>query len=178
MKNMFQKPWQENLRSDLQRLKKPDRPPRLAVLGIGHELYGDDAVGVWVAGELGALAPNGGNLLAVQGGSAPENFTGTLRRFGPDLVLMVDAALMHLEPGKTGWLSWQETSGFSASTHTLPLNILASYLTAELDCEVDLLGIQPAQTEVGAPLSPEVQQAAEGVARSISEILGISGKSN
>jgi Ni,Fe-hydrogenase maturation factor len=42
---------------------------------------------------------------------------------------------------------------------------------------VDLLGIQPAQTEVGAPLSPQVQQAAEGVARSISEILGISGKS-
>jgi hydrogenase 3 maturation protease len=174
---MLQKFWQKNLQSDLKRLQKPDRPPRLAVLGIGHELYGDDAVGVWVASRLRALAPASESLLAIQGGSAPENFTGTLRRYGPDLVLMIDAALMELEPGKTGWLSWQDTSGFSASTHTLPLNILASYLTAELNCEVDLLGIQPAQTQVGAPLSPEVRQAAEGVAKSISEILEVSRKS-
>jgi hydrogenase 3 maturation protease len=174
---MFQKPWQENLQSDLQRLKKPDRAPRLAILGIGHELYGDDAVGVWVAGQLSGLAPACGNLLAIKGGPAPENFTGTLRRFGPDLVLMVDAALMDLEPGKTGWLSWQDTSGFSASTHTLPLHLIASYLTAELNCEVALLGIQPAQTRVGAPLSPVVQEAVEDIARSITEILEISGRS-
>jgi hydrogenase 3 maturation protease len=174
---MLQKSWQKNLRADLKRLQKPDRPPRLAVLGIGHELYGDDAVGVWVAGRLRTLAPNSESLLAIQGGSAPENFTGTLRRYEPDLILMVDAALMDLEPGKTRWLSWQDTSGFSASTHTLPLHILASYLTAELNCEVDLLGIQPAQTEVGTPLSPEIQEAAEGVAKSISEILEVSGKS-
>ena len=173
---MFQKPWQENLQADLQRLQKSDRPPRLAVLGIGHELYGDDAVGVWLAGRLRGLVPASESLLAIQGGPAPENFTGTLRRYGPDLVLMVDAALMDLEPGQTGWLSWQDTSGFSASTHTLPLHILACYLTAELNCEVALLGIQPAQTQVGAALSPEVQAAAEGVAKSIAEILEVSGQ--
>jgi hydrogenase 3 maturation protease len=175
MRIMLQKSWQENLQADLKRLKKPDRLPRLAVLGIGHELYGDDAVGVWVAERLRVLASSSESLLAVQGGAAPENFTGTLRRYGPDLVLMVDAALMDLEPGRTGWLSWQDASGFSASTHTLPLHILASFLTAELNCEVALLGIQPAQTQVGAPLSPEVQEAAEGIARSISKLLVISG---
>jgi hydrogenase 3 maturation protease len=174
---MLQKSWQKNLQADLKRLQKPDRPPRLAVLGIGYELYGDDAVGVWVAGRLRTLVPASEGLLVVQGGSAPENFTGTLRRYGPDLVLMVDAALLDLEPGKTGWLPWQDTRGFSASTHTLPLHILASYLTTELNCEVALLGIQPAQTQVGAPLSPEVQQAAEDVAKGISEILEASGKS-
>jgi hydrogenase 3 maturation protease len=174
---MFQKPWQENLRSDLQRLKKPERPVRVAVLGIGHELYGDDAVGMRVAGHLSRLAEGQANLLAVQGGSAPENFTGTLRCFAPDLVLMVDAALMGLEAGGTGWLNWREADGFSASTHTLPLHILASYLTAELGCEVALLGIQPAQTEVGARLSPAVRRTAENVAKSIGELLGISGKS-
>jgi Ni,Fe-hydrogenase maturation factor len=46
-----------------------------------------------------------------------------------------------------------------------------------LGCEVALLGIQPAQTQVGAPLSSEVQEAAETVANKISEILEISGKS-
>ena len=168
---ILQKSWQENLQADLKRLQKPDCAPRLAVLGIGHELYGDDAVGVWLAGRLGELIPTSESLLAVQGGPAPENFTGTLRRYKPDLVLLVDAALMDLAPGQTGWLSWQDTTGFSASTHTLPLHLLAGYLTAELNCEVALLGIQPAQTQVGAPLSLEVQEAAEGVAISISEIL-------
>ncbi len=173
----FQKPWQESLQADLKRLQKPECAPRLAVLGIGHELYGDDAVGVWLAGRLGQLHPACERFLAIQGGPAPENFTGTLRRFKPDLVLLVDAALMDLEPGDTGWLSWQDTSGFSASTHTLPLHLLAGYLTSELNCEVALLGIQPAQTQVGTPLSPMVQDAAETVIKKISEILEFSGKS-
>jgi hydrogenase 3 maturation protease len=174
---ILQKSWQQSLRADLKRLQKPDRPPRLAVLGIGHELYGDDAVGVWLAGRLRTMAPARAGLLAIQGGPAPENFTGTLRRFEPDLILMVDAALMGLEPGSTAWLSWRDTTGFSASTHTLPLHILAGYLTAGLNCEVALLGIQPAHTQVGALLSPEVQEAAEGIAKSITEILEISGRS-
>jgi hydrogenase 3 maturation protease len=173
---MYAQSWQRSLQAILTRLKKPERPLRLAVLGIGHELYGDDAVGVWVAGRLGALAGANSNLLAVMGGSAPENCTGTLRRFAPDLVLMVDAALMELEAGGTGWLDWQAAGGFSASTHTLPLQLLAGYLTAELQCEVALLGIQPGQTRVGAPLSPEVQQAAESVAKRICAILEESEK--
>lgn len=170
--------WQGCLLADLTRLKKPDRSARLAVLGIGHELYGDDAVGNWLAGRLCATAAGNARLLAIQGGPAPENFTGLLRRFEPDLVLMVDAALMELEPAKTGWLRWQDTSGFSASTHTLPLHLLAGYLTAELNCEVTLLGIQPAQTRVGAPLSPEVQACAEDIAWCITEILEKSGRSD
>jgi hydrogenase 3 maturation protease len=174
---ILQKSWQESLQADLKRLQKPDCAARLAVLGIGHELYGDDAVGVWMAGRLNELIPACESLLSVQGGPAPENFTGTLRRYKPDLVLLVDAALMNLQPGEIGWLSWQDTTGFSASTHTLPLHLLASYLTAELNCEVALLGIQPAQTQVGAPLSPKVQEAAEAIAKSITEILDHSGKS-
>jgi hydrogenase maturation protease HycI len=173
----LKKSWQESLKADLKRLRKVERAPHLAVLGVGHELYGDDAVGVWLAGRLKEMAPISESLLAIQGGPAPENFTGVLRRYKPDLVLLVDAALMNLEPGMIGWLSWRDTSGFSASTHTLPLHILASYLTAELNCEVTLLGIQPAQTQVGAPLSPEVQEAAENITKSIIEILEVSRKS-
>ena len=175
---MLQTSWQENLRTSLRRLQKPDHPLRLAVLGVGHELYGDDAVGVWLAGRLSKLASSTVNLISLQGGPAPENFTGTLRRFAPDLVLLVDAALMNLEPGQVGWLDWRDTTGFSASTHTLPLNILADYLTTGLGCEVALLGIQPAQTAVGAPLSPEVRKAAEHVAKRIKAILEESTKSN
>ncbi len=138
---------------------------------MGHELYGDDAVGVWLAQELCDSMPKGETFLAVPGGPAPENFTGTLRRFQPDVVLLVDAALMGLQPGETGWLDWQDTTGFSASTHTLPLHLLAAFLTDELRCQVDLLGIQPSTCQVGDPLSQSVQLSAESIIRGLREVI-------
>ena len=111
------------------------------------------------------------------GGPAPENFTGTLRRYGPDLVLMVDAALMDLEPGTDRLV---ELAGYHRLQRLHPYTAvasLASYLTSELHCEVALLGIQPAQCQVGAPSRSKVQDAAENVARGISKILEVSGKS-
>jgi hydrogenase 3 maturation protease len=163
--------WQQKLQADLKSRKKTDRPVRLAVLGVGHELYGDDAVGVWLTERLREALSGNNDFLSIPGGPAPENFTGSLRRFGPDLVLLVDAALMDLEPGQTGWLDWQDTTGFSASTHTLPLHLIASYLTAELNCKVDLLGIQPANCQVGEPLSPSVQAAADSILKDICNIV-------
>jgi len=69
------------------------------------------------------------------------------------------------------WLAWQETDGLSASTHTLPPRVLAHYLTSELGCEVALLGIQLADTTVGAPLSPTAQAAVQSVAQALAELL-------
>ena len=37
----------------------------------------------------------------------------------------------------------------SASTHSLPLSILARYLILEINCTVTLLGIQPGSNDVG-----------------------------
>ncbi len=142
-------------------------------MGIGHELRGDDAAGLWLAGRLRTLATGCDRLLAIETGPAPENFTGVLRSFKPDLVVLVDAAFMEAEAGAIGWLSWQEASGFSASTHTLPLHLLATYITCELGCEVALIGIQPAQLELGAALTPEVRQAAEEISQVFIDTMNI-----
>jgi hydrogenase maturation protease len=73
---------------------------------------------------------------------------------------MIDAAHLGEQPGVLRYLDWRQTSGLSASSHTLPLHVLASYLSAELnDPTIGLLGIQPASTAFGAPLSPEVEEA-------------------
>ena len=66
---------------------------------------------------------------------------------------------------------------YKTISHTLPLHLLASYLTSELNCEVALLGIQPAQCRVGEPLSSEVQASAESVVKSICEILEVTERS-
>lgn len=166
------------LNQTLRRLKQqPDRPPRVAIVGIGHELRGDDAAGGVVARTLqrnhtvNSAASGHDNLLVIDAGPVPENCTGPLRRFGPDLVLLVDAAQMDEAPGAVRWLAWQETEGLSASTHTLPPYVLASYLTGELSCDVALIGIQPADTSFGGPLTPPVEQAVAAVVQTLAEAL-------
>lgn len=168
---MSNKSWQERLRADLQLLSKSDSAPRLAVMGIGHELCGDDAVGMQIAGMLRSLHLDPERILAVEAGPAPENFTGVFRRFKPDLILMIDAALLNEEPGSVRWLDWKQADGFSASTHTLPIHLVASYLSMELNCNVELIGIQPEQTFVDAPLTPRVRKAAEEVVSVIIELV-------
>ncbi|MGB8211950.1 MAG: hydrogenase 3 maturation endopeptidase HyCI [Anaerolineales bacterium] len=163
--------WQASLRASLNPPNRSDTPVRLAVVGIGHELCGDDAVGMRLAGMLRPYAAGQERLLVVEAGPAPENFTGPLRRFKPDLVLLVDAAQMSAEPGQIGWLDLPGTDGISASSHTLPLHILVSYLEAELGCRVALIGIQPEQTFADAPLTGRVQAAAQEVVQALLESL-------
>jgi Ni,Fe-hydrogenase maturation factor len=47
----------------------------------------------------------------------------------------------------------------SASTHSLPLSILARYLRLDLGCSVALLGIQIRSNEMGENVSAEVLRA-------------------
>ena len=164
-------PWQASLKASLNPSNLAEQPVRLAVLGIGHELCGDDAVGVRLAGMLQPLTAGNERVLVIEAGPAPENFTGPLRRFRPNLVLLVDAAQMDAQPGAIGWLDLQSTGGISASSHTLPLHILVTYLVAELGCQVALIGIQPEQTFADAPLTACVQVAAQAVVQALLENL-------
>lgn len=140
------------------------RPPRVAVLGVGNEQNGDDGAGVRVVKELAVRMPVTPGVLLIDGGTAPENYTGPLRRFRPDLVLEVDAANQDEAPGTAAWLDWRDADGLSASTHTLPPSVLAKYLVSELGCKVALIGIQPARLEMGEGLSPQVARAVRRVA--------------
>ena len=166
--------WLNQLEQTLTRLRRPDRPPRIAVVGIGHTLRGDDAAGVLVARALGRLGLTAEHLLVIDAGLAPENVTGPLRRFAPDLVLLVDAAQMDAPPGTVQWVDWRTASGVSASTHTLPCTILGRYLVAQLGCETALLGIQPAHTDIGAQLSGVVRRSVRTLVQKLgAELLSI-----
>lgn len=74
---------------------------------------------------------------------------------------------MNEVPGSIRWIDWQETSGLSASTHTLPPYMLSQYLVNELACDVALIGIQPQGNEFSASLSLEVQRAVDEIVRTL-----------
>ena len=148
--------WQERLSQWAQ-----NRNKRLALVGVGNEQRRDDAVGVVIARRLASLASD--NLLIVDAGHAPENSAGLLRRFAPDSVLLVDAAEMGEAIGSIRWIETGDIAGMSASTHSLPLSMLAEYLRLELRCEVLLLGIQPASTDYGEGMSEEVEKGVDEI---------------
>jgi len=147
------------------------RPGRVAILGVGNDMNGDDGAGVWVARALAARLPATPNVLVVDGGTAPESFTGPIRRFGPELVVEIDAAHLDRPAGTVEWVDWHDADGMSASTHTLPPSVLAHFLSADLGCRVVLIGIQPATLDMGRGLSPEVAAAVESLADRLSEWL-------
>lgn len=163
--------WLTQMQASLNRLKQAKTTPRIALLGVGHPLNGDDAAGIAIARALSAALPAQEHVQVLEGGSAPENQTGPLRAFGPDLVVFIDAAQMDAEPGAVRWLDWRDTTGLSASTHTLPPYVLAKFLVAELGCEVVLLGIQPARNAIAAPLSDTMQAAVDAVTRALTAAL-------
>ena len=148
---------------------QPERAPRVAIVGIGNELNGDDGAGVWVTRKLqeviGRVADS--PVLIIDAGTAPENVTGALRKFAPGLILLIDAAQLNEPPGTIGWLDWRETTGVSAITHGLPLHVIAEYLVTEIGCEVALIGIQPQGNAFDTPLSPEVLLSVEEVVQGL-----------
>jgi hydrogenase maturation protease len=108
-------------------------------------------------------------LLLIEAGLAPENFSGALRRFDAQVVLLVDAAEMGAPVGGIQILDWRDTAGFGPSTHLQPLSTLAEYLSAEIGCQVVLVGIQPAQLDFERALSAPVRRAVRRVAAAILE---------
>lgn len=116
-------------------------------------------------------ATDADRLLILEAGHAPENRTGELRQFAPDLVLFVDAADIGKKAGTVQWILEEDIDGMSASTHSLPLSMLARYLTLELGCEVAWLGIQPASNDVGETVSAEVGQAVNEVVQELNKTL-------
>lgn len=145
------------------------QPGRLAIVGMGQELRGDDAVGVEIIRCLQRDNLSFRSVLLLDVGAAPENFTGSLRRFMPDVVIFIDAVVMNKVAGHVQFVDLQNTAGYIASTHTLSLRLLANYLQSELHCSVFLLGIQPLQTDLCNCVSPSVQQSLNSVVQILSD---------
>lgn len=156
-------PWSK----ELNRLAPVNGAPRLAVVGVGQVLRGDDGAGPAVVGHLQAQLSPSEALLLVNAAHAPENVLGRLVRFRPDVVLFVDAMRSGASPGAVAWLAAEAAEAAGGSTHTLPLNLLAEFITAEAGAAIYVIGIQPAATNFGEGLSSAVAAAVADVAAEI-----------
>ena len=146
---------------------------RVAVLGVGSDLRGDDAAGVLAAQRL-ARGRNSSRKVALGifiGWTAPENLTGEIKRFKPTHLIIIDAIDAGQKPGTILFLEPEVVGGASFSTHTLPARILADYLTSSTRCKVLIVGIQPRNVAFGTSASKTVRGSALYVANAIRRAL-------
>ena len=164
--------WRNALRCAVKTAQKDNGGRRVAVVGVGHELRGDDAVGVGIARALLSLPAQPG-WLVVDAGPVPERCLGALSRFQPALVIIVDAAHMGAPAGAVRWLDRWQAEDSGTATHGLPLDLVAEYWRAELGCKVSLLAIEPASDDLDTPLSRPVRVAARGVIGALERLQGV-----
>ncbi len=150
---------------------------RLAVLGVGSALRADDAAGMEVVRILGErLAPSQANVRLFGGETAPENFSGSILRYAPTHLLIVDAADVGLMPGEYCDICPGDVGGPSYCSHMLPIKIMIDYLVQETGAQVTLLGIQYRTLEFDGPMSPEVTAAVDTVCDALMRVTERSGR--
>lgn len=125
------------------------------IVCIGNRDGGDDAVGPFIADQLKTRKISDIDVLDV--GIAPENFTDVIKRKKPDVLLLVDAIDMGLDPGEIRQVSKDHLGVMHISTHGIPLSLLMTYFEQYIET-VLLFGIQPKQMQ--GSISKEVENAA------------------
>ncbi|HNQ25166.1 MAG TPA: hydrogenase maturation peptidase HycI [Methanoregulaceae archaeon] len=125
------------------------------LLGIGNTLRSDDGIGNYIASRFHARG-----WLALNCGTMPENFTAVVRRHHPEILVLVDATELGLDPGEFRIVSEEQIEDVSVGTHNLPLSFLIRYL-AESAGQVIFIGIQPGHLGEGEGISPAVKTGAE-----------------
>lgn len=147
---------------------------KICVLCIGSSLRGDDAAGLLVAKDLGPFIKKSRlrhHVQVVAGETAPENFTGLIKKFKPAHIILVDSADTGKRIGEVSLIDPAAIRGISFCTHRLPLKIMIDYLRCGMPCGIVVIGIKPGDVSFAAPVSQETKKAARFVSSTIKQLL-------
>ncbi len=146
---------------------------RLAVLGAGSVLRADDAAGVVVVENLmeDCNEENHPNVRFYLGETAPENYSGNIRKFCPSHLLIIDAADLGQKPGDIVDINPENVGGPTFCSHMLPLKIMIDYLISETGTAVALLGIQYKNIAFDTAMTPEIQDAVDEVCETMKKVI-------
>jgi len=135
---------------------------RLAVIGIGSDIRGDDGIGIYVTDRL-KKHNRDPRIDILFGGITPENLTGKLKRSRPSHVLMIDAFHDRNAVSDIMLLDPAAADGLDFSTHAFSLGTLAKYIEAEIGSKVMVLGIKAGDLRFGEKISGAVVESGKKV---------------
>ncbi len=142
---------------------------KLVIMGIGNDIRGDDGVGPYIVENIKDLASS--KVSIINATTAPENFTGKIRKLDPTHILIIDAVIMNEGPGKIKLVKKEEVAGVSISTHSMSLSYLVNYLEIEKPYNILFIGVEPESMELGDGLSPLVKSSCDKIIGILKEIL-------
>lgn len=149
----------ETKRLDLKDLLKGKK---VAIVGVGNRMRGDDGVGSVIAEQLQSLS--GDKALVIDAETVPENYLGVLIDAKPDIVLFVDAVDFGGEVGEWALVPLSILADKIPSTHTVSLKLLGQILEST-GIESWLLAVQPGQIGFGLGLSEPVASVVHHLVR-------------
>jgi hydrogenase 3 maturation protease len=148
---------------------------KIIILCIGNDMRGDDAAGPIVAEKLKQLIRSSPDkypdIIVVNAGTVPENYTGSIRSESPSHVIFVDAVEMGEDPGSLRLVYEDEIANYSISTHAMPLSFMIKYLKSFSDAKIILVGIQPKSLEMFEGISEELNKGIEYLMMDLKKIL-------
>lgn len=143
---------------------------RVVLVGIGNPIRSDDFVGTRIVQIL--MGKVSKNVLLIECERVPESYLFEIEKFEPSHILLIDAAILNIEPGQAKLLSPNQVAGYSAvSTHTLPLRVFSDYLRDSTCAKIALLLIEPKNVEFGEGLSVELEAASKHLAGLLQNLL-------
>ena len=140
---------------------------RVAIIGIGNILRGDDGLGPQLIRMLKDRSLENGQFLLLDTGEVPENYLERIVACQPDTIILVDALDFGGSPGSIKLIQPEEIESSGLTTHNASLGLSVSYLKSRIDCNVVLLGIQPLNLEMGSELSEPIKQALSRIEESL-----------
>ncbi len=142
----------------LQQLKQL-RSSKTLIIGVGNTLKGDDGAGPVICEQLAGKI----SAEVIDTGTVPENYIQTIVGKDPQNLLIIDAVDFNASPGTIDIFRPEQLSSFAFSTHTLSPRFFIDMISQQIQVDVYLLGIQPAQTQLGQNISNPVSEAIQQV---------------
>jgi hydrogenase 3 maturation protease len=153
------------------------RGSKTLIIGIGNTLKGDDGAGPLVCERLAQASPSATPKQAgkthaevIDAGTVPENYIQTIIKKAPQNLLIIDAIDFGAPPGAMDIFRPEQISSFTFSTHSPSPRLFIDMITRQIKVDVYLIGIQPAQTQLGQSTSTPVSKAIQQLSQALAEV--------
>ncbi len=145
---------------------------KICLMGIGNFDRADDYSGIAIIENLERKKFTE-NIKIINAGPVPEAFTGVIKDFKPDILVIVDAAKMDEKPGTIRVFTEKDIDdAYMVTPHQVSMTMYMKYLKHYLkDLSGIFIGIEPLSLEYMEEMSAEVKGSVEYVSEYLIDLL-------
>jgi hydrogenase 3 maturation protease len=143
------------------------RGSKTVIVGIGNTLKGDDGVGPLICQQL-QLSKVCAEIIDAD--TVPENYIQPVIKKAPQNLLIIDAIDFGASPGTISIFKPEQLNSSVFSTHILSPRLFIDVIRRQIGIDVYIIGIQPAQTQLGQSLSTQVSKSVQLIIDLLSRI--------